>query len=457
MVPNTVINPSKVLAALLVASTLLGTTACQRSNLPAATSFNPSARNAAPMAVRRQGDTRDSKAGQVVVRFKRPKSPLALENYAKANQMKVLKVLSQGRVVLFQNQKRGVSTQNVIRAFSASTGVESSQPNYIYRAFQSRRYPVNVRRFNTPSAPGVAQPTGQYAHQSIQLAQAWQTTRGNANIKVAVVDSGVDSSHPDLRAALLPGASFIESQLKNAPAWTDEFGHGTHVAGIVGAAVNNVGVSGVAPNCKILPVKVLDSFGFGDTMGVVQGIDWASQQGARVINLSLGIHQKDDAMEASIKSAIQKGAVVVAATGNQGGSWEAYPAAFEEVIGVGSIDANDKRADTSNYGNWISVVAPGVGIMSTLPTYPLNGNTTPGNPYDLDSGTSMAAPAVAGVAALLLSVNPQLTPAEVKWRIEQSARDLGEPGFDQYYGHGAVNATAALNMGEMHAFGGNFR
>jgi thermitase len=448
----------RTLITLLASTSFISMASCQRGQSPA---LSAAPTGAPGNIVRRQSAEEASRPGQVVIRFKLPKTQVAIENYAKANQLKVLRVLSEGKVVLFQHFKAGVSTQNVIRSFSASTSVESSQPNYVYTAAQMspRNYapqPTTYRRFNEATAPatGNAPATSQYALAALGLPQAWQTTQGNPNIKIAVIDSGVDPTHPDLIANLLPGAAFIGSKDTNTqrPAWTDEFGHGTHVAGIIAAMANNVGVTGVAPFCKILPVKVLDEWGNGDTVSVSQGVEWATAQGAQVMNLSLRVHQRDPVMEEAINKALANNTVVVAATGNDGGVWEAYPAAFDGVIGVGSIDEQRVRANTSNYGDWISVVAPGVNILSTKPTYPLHDNPTPGAPYEMDSGTSMAAPAVAGIAALLLSKNPQLTAKEVKWRIEQSATDLGEPGFDQYYGHGMVNASAALNTGEMVAF-----
>lgn len=447
----------RTLITLFASTSLMTAASCQRGQAPALSAATPAA---AGNVVRRQNADEASRPGQVVIRFKLPKTQLAIENYAKANQLKVLRVLSGGKVVLFQHFKAGVSTQNVIRSFSASTSVESSQPNYVYTAAQlyPRGYApqptTTYRRFNENTAPGNAPVTGQYALAALGLPQAWQTTQGNPNIKIAVIDSGVDPTHPDLVANLLPGAAFIGSKNTDTqrPAWTDELGHGTHVAGIIAAMANNVGVTGVAPFCKILPVKVLDEWGNGDTVSVSQGVEWATEQGAQVMNLSLRVHQRDPVMEEAINKALAKNTVIVAATGNDGGVWEAFPAAFDGVIGVGSVDEQRTRANTSNYGDWISVVAPGVNILSTKPTYPLHENPTPGAPYEMDSGTSMASPAVAGIAALLLSKNPQLTAKEVKWRIEQSATDLGEPGFDQYYGHGLVNASAALNMGEMVAF-----
>lgn len=459
----------RTLVTFLAGSALM-TASCQRSQAPLLNTAMGQQNGAINNTLRSQSSEPPSRPNQVVIKFTRPKSQLAIENYAKANQLKVLRALPDGKTVLFQHFKEGISSQTVIRSFSASTGVESSQPNYVYKAFQNYPNPVNYapaytsqttfRRFSdgsaaTPNPPANTSPiSAQYALGALSMPQAWQMTQGNPNVKVAVVDSGVDPTHPDLAGNLLPGAAFIGNPATNSqlPAWHDELGHGTHVAGIIGAMANNMGVTGIAPQCKILPVKVLDEWGNGDTISVSQGIEWATQQGAQVINLSLGVHDRDPVMEEAIKKALANNAVVVAASGNQGGMWESFPAAFPDVIAVGSVDEQRQRAETSNYGDWLSVVAPGVQIMSTKPTYPLHKNPTPGNPYEFDSGTSMASPAVAGIAALLLSQNPQLTAQEVKWRIEKSATDLGEPGFDKYYGYGMVNAAAALSMGDMVAF-----
>jgi serine protease len=225
----------------------------------------------------------------------------------------------------------------------------------------------------------------------------------------------------------------------------DDNGHGTHAAGIAGAETNNrIGVAGTAPRCRIMPIKALDKVGNGNLFDVSLGIVWAVDHGARVLNLSLG-GPNGKTLERAVQYALMKNVVVVSAMGNDGKNKKAYPAAFKGVISVGSIDFDKTRSSFSNYGNWISVVAPGSNILSTMPTY----NTTmtefeKEKEYDYLDGTSMATPMVAGIVGLMLSRNPNYTPAEVKSRLESTATDLGKKGYDIEYGYGLVNAAKAV-------------
>lgn len=281
----------------------------------------------------------------------------------------------------------------------------------------------------------------QYAPQLTRAAEAWKRSAGRG-VTIAIVDTGVDPGHPDLRANLLPGYN----TLTRTANFRDDNGHGTHCAGIAAAqAGNREGITGIAPQAKILPVKVLAADGGGSDASVAEGIVWAVDRGATIINLSLGSHHESRVMRDAVAYAIGKGAVVVAAMGNDGINEKSFPAAFPGVIAVGASDARDAIADFSQWGNWISVAAPGVGILSTMPTYKVDANQY-GYPmrYGRMDGTSMATPAVAGLAALLKSVNPKATPAQVKARMERSADRVGGQAFNPYFGHGRINAAAAL-------------
>ncbi|WP_248293806.1 S8 family serine peptidase [Actinoplanes sp. TBRC 11911] len=263
--------------------------------------------------------------------------------------------------------------------------------------------------------------------------QAWTRSTG-AGVTVAVVDTGVDSTHPDLAGQVLPGGDFITG---TEGAAVDPNGHGTHVAGTIAAvAGNNVGVSGVAPNAKILPVRVLGADGRGYTSTAAAGVVYAADHGADVINLSLSSTTPTDAMTNAVAYAHAKNVVVVAAAGNARGQGSpiSYPAASDGVIAVAATDSADGVATFSNRGSYVDVAAPGVNIVSTRP----------GNLYARMSGTSMAAPHVAAVAALVRSAYPALSPDQIESALKSSAVDLGPAGRDDDFGAGLVDASAAL-------------
>jgi len=261
--------------------------------------------------------------------------------------------------------------------------------------------------------------------------KAWQATTGDPETITAVVDTGVDLNHPEFSGRLVEGRNMIADN--NRP--QDDNGHGTHVAGIIGARTNNLeGIAGVDWNSKIMPIKAMAGDGTGTVVDIADGIVWAVDHGADVINLSLGEYNDSDYLHAAIKYAYDKGVVLIAAMGNDGVPDPSYPAAYPEVIGVAANDETTETASFSNYGGHTSISAPGVAIPSTYPD----------RRYVALSGTSMAAPHVAGVAALIRSVNPKLTPDQVRKILEETADDLGDEGKDEIYGYGQVNVARAL-------------
>lgn len=221
----------------------------------------------------------------------------------------------------------------------------------------------------------------------------------------------------------------------------DDNGHGTHVSGIVGAATNNaVGIAGTAPGAKIMPIKVMTSSGDGYLADIMEGIYYAADNGAQVINMSLGGPSSDLLQEYALDYADSKGITIVAAAGNEGPGEISFPAASNNVIAVGATDNQDNIAGFSNTNAFVDFAAPGVDIYSTLPTYPVALNSKGYNQnYDYLSGTSMASPMVAGLAALLLAKNPALKPVQVEKILEKGAEDLGAIGRDDQFGHGRVN------------------
>jgi thermitase len=284
------------------------------------------------------------------------------------------------------------------------------------------------------------------------MESAWDATTGRPEVVVAVLDTGVDITHPDLADNLwtnpgeIPangldddGNGFVDdvhgwdfADDDNDPA--DDYGHGTHVAGIVAARINNsVGIAGMAGGATIMPLDVFHG-GIGAYADLIQAIVYAADNGAQVINMSLGALSYARGEEAAVDYAWARDVVLVAAAGNEASDALFYPAAHAHVIGVAATTAADERASFSSYGPFVAVSAPGASIYSTLPRAT----------YGYLSGTSMAAPHVAGLAALIRSFNPSLRNDEVRSLIESTADDLGAPGRDDYFGFGRINAARAL-------------
>jgi len=255
-----------------------------------------------------------------------------------------------------------------------------------------------------------------------------------AGIDVAVIDTGIDATHPDLAGSVITGRSFLNNG-SVSDSYDDDNGHGTHVAGTIGARADNNGVVGVAPAVNFYIAKVLDSSGSGYYSDIIAGINWAAGQGVDVINMSLGGTADIQALEDAVIAAYQdEDIVVVAAAGNAGGNVRKdtviYPAKYASVIAVAATDSSDIRASFSSTGPAVELSAPGVGILSTIP----------GGGYASWSGTSMASPHVAGTAALLKAADPTATASEIRAMLQQMADDLGTAGRDVLYGYGLVDA-----------------
>jgi serine protease len=274
----------------------------------------------------------------------------------------------------------------------------------------------------------------QWALDALGAERLWTVSRGTGQV-VAVVDSGVDGTHPDLVGQVLGGIDYVAGA---GTGWTDPYGHGTHVAGIVAAVANNgIGVAGLAPDARILPVRVLDSDGAGWDSDIAAGLIWAADHGATVINCSLGGPDAADPVRYAVSYAIGRGAVVVAAAGNEraDGNPVSYPAAFAlpGELGVAATTAARVSANYSDTGSYISLAAPGDGILSTLD----------GSYYRL-SGTSMAAPYVSAAVALVRAVAPSLGPIDVAQLLTSTADDLEVVGRDDATGSGLIDPAAAL-------------
>ena len=307
-----------------------------------------------------------------------------------------------------------------------------------------------------PSAPNDPDFDKQWALRKVGALCAWDRTTGSAEVIVAIVDSGVDPTHPDLVDRLrTDGYDFVDNDSDPR----DENGHGTHVAGIVAAVLNNnEGVAGLAPGVTILPVRVMDARGRGSDRAIARGIRFSADKGAKVINLSLGATLTLNADEplALVNDAIvyaqQQGALVVVAAGNDAVPLpNAIAVDNPDVLVVAATDERDRKAPFSNSGPWVAVSAPGVHILSTMPTYEvfLTSDRLPPDErfrrnYDYMSGTSQATPYVAALAALLFSANPDWSPAQVAETIRSNAtniRDLN-PRFE--LGTGRIDACKSF-------------
>lgn len=287
-----------------------------------------------------------------------------------------------------------------------------------------------------PSDPDVSNPSRTYGLTVTHTLEGWDYTRGNSSIIVAVLDSGINFNHPEFSGRILPGHDFINNDTDP----TDDHGHGSHTAGIVGAGIDNgVGMAGLCPHCTLLPVKVLNYNNAGTWSSVAQGIIFAADQGARVINLSLGASVSSKTLEAAVSYAIERDVLIVAAAGNMGADRKFYPAALDGVLAVSATDATDQRWVLSNMGDYIDLAAPGHAVYST---YHDLGNYYGG--YNYMSGTSMAAPHVAGLAGLLLSQKSTRTAADLYNIMTATADRLTGATRDAYFGYGRINVMRAL-------------
>ncbi len=268
---------------------------------------------------------------------------------------------------------------------------------------------------------------------------AWELTLGSSAVTVAIVDTGVDLQHPDLRGQLVPGYDLFNDDTDPA----DDQGHGTRMAGIVAAeAFNSAGVAGVAPGCRLMPIKVLGPDGNGSYSTIANGITYAVDHGARVINLSLAGTAPSSLLQSAVDYATARGALVVVSAGNFGSGDPTYPAACNNAVAVSATDETDTVTSFSNNGSWLRLAAPGTNVMTT------SWSASGGSAYGGTSGTSPAAAFASGAFALLLSAHPELSPSEAVDRMTGAAHDLGVSGWDPFSGWGRVDVAAALGVAQ---------
>ncbi len=356
------------------------------------------------------------------------------------------------------NVKRGLGKDGGVVHFQREIGVlrvrtkSSSDFSAVVKQLRRTKGVLSVERNairRMCSDPNDTYYSSQYAPQLIKANNAWDIYNPKSTVVVAVLDTGVDYNHSDLSNAILRdsgGNPISYNALDGTANASDDNGHGTSVAGVASASINNgTGIAGIAgwnpavPNStsfvKVMPVKVLDAYGTGDDYGVSNGIIWAVNHGANVINLSLGSSDYTAALDSAIQYAISHGVVVAAAAGNSGSSALFYPAAYNNVISVAASDETDNITPWSNFGDWVKVLAPGNGVLSTWP----------GQSYQLQWGTSIATPHVTGVAAMIKAMYPQLSASQVSDLVTHNT-----DGYIPYYNHvistlgGRLNAAKAL-------------
>lgn len=315
------------------------------------------------------------------------------------------------------------STETLLQLLKKDPHIDFAEPNYLFTNQAMSSLP------NLPNDEFFA--PYQWNLSQIDVESGWELTEGSEEVIIAIIDTGVDVQHQDLKDKVIQGYNALDQSSDV----TDTHGHGTHVAGIAAAVTNNItGIAGVAKQNKILPIKVLDNKGEGTSFEVAEGIRYAVDQGASIINLSLGDYYNSRVLKDAIRYAYEHDVVLIAASGNDNVRDPMYPAKYKEVLTVGAVNENRERAFFSNYGNHLDVAAPGEHIPSTFPD----------NHYVIMSGTSMAAPHVSGLAALIRSVNPNLTNEDIYDIIRHTAIDLGKKGHDRYYGYGEINIAEAL-------------
>lgn len=350
---------------------------------------------------------------EVVVRFSPRPDSQVIHKMLKQVDGKIKR--DYGRAMIIKSNS--LTTHQLMQHFAEHPDSIYAEPNYLL---------LPNRRPND----SMYQPY-QWNLKMIGMEKSWDITEGNKNVIVAVVDTGVDLDHPEFKGKLVKGHNFVD----NSDVPQDDNGHGSHVSGVIAARANNgTGIAGMSWNSKIMPIKAIGSDGSGSAYDIAQGIYWAADHGADVINLSVGNYTSSAALKEACKYAFDKNVILVAASGNDSSSQPSYPAAYPEVMSVAAVDHNREQAEFSNYGDYVDVAAPGVDIPSTY-IY---------SDYAALSGTSMACPHVAALASLIRSVNPGMKNTDVIKLIQRTAVDLGAPGKDEAYGYGLINVNAAL-------------
>ncbi|MCX7641534.1 MAG: S8 family serine peptidase [Elusimicrobiales bacterium] len=352
---------------------------------------------------------------EIIVKFRENANVEKINNLIIKSQKKIQKSFKKNikRIKFSDN----VDILKIIELYKNQRDVIYAEPNYVAQKFS---FIPNDPLYNE-----------QWGLNKIEADKSWDIINPKRKAIVALVDSGVDFSNLELSRSLIDGYDFVNDD--NLP--EDDNGHGTHCAGIIAAEIDNgIGIAGVLNSVSIMPLKVLDKNGVGFYSDIAEAIIYAADQGANVINLSLGGMEQSHFLQEAIDYAYEKGCIIIAAAGNLGNSTPIYPAALQNVIAVGATDENDFRWYMSSFGNYLDIVAPGVNILSTYL----------GNTYKKATGTSVAAAFVSAISAFIISNSTDIKNYEIENIILNTADDLGNYGKDEEYGYGRINMLKAI-------------
>jgi len=377
----------------------------------------------------------DHVPGNVLVKFKPGTSQSNIDAEVKRNNAKVSSKINALDTLVLKVPE--LQEEKIVAALSKNPNIEYAELDYLAYATDSPNDTFYAgKQWGLENTGQIIVSKTGTEDADIDAETAWNITTGNS-VKVAVLDTGIDQAHPDLSSKIDFNQNFTDSSTID-----DIYGHGTHVSGIIAAITNNnAGVAGVCPTCRLLNGKVLNDSGSGAYSWIANGIIWATENNAKVINMSLGGSTKSTTLENAVNYAWSHGVGVVAAAGNSANPSKTYPGAYTNVIAVAATNNLDQKASFSSYGSWVSVAAPGENIYSTFPTHPYTINKSLG--YDYGSGTSMATPMAAGVAALIWASDYGTTGnSAVRARLESTADKIS--GTGSYWAYGRINAGNAV-------------
>lgn len=394
--------------------------------------------------------------GEILVKFKEQFLSNKSTGLLSLKGLKMLRTLP-GNIILFKKEKndanKNASVEQLIAAYEKDLSIDYVEPNYIVHA-----------KTIVPNDPSFSL---QWGIPKVKANLVWDMSNNSDSVVIAIIDTGISLDHEDLVEMIWHNSKEDSAANRNNgidddnngfiddyQGWNfvsknnnpkDAAGHGTHVAGIAAAAANNSnGIAGIAWNSKIMAIKVLNDNGIGTDGDIIDGIRYAADNGAKIINLSFGQLSSSDSLDEAVQYAYNKGCIIVAAAGNDGVSNFEYPASFNNVISVASTDKNNQRSSFSNFNNMVDVCAPG-GDGEPSDRGDIY-SCVPGNSYGYRNGTSMSVPLVSGLAALHLYKNPSWTNTQVVNQIINTADDLGTAGRDDYFGFGKINVARALDQ-----------
>jgi thermitase len=369
-----------------------------------------------------QATSSEFSSEEIIVKFKANVSESQVEESSNRLGGKVFAKLLLPQTFLLKVPER--QAERFVQIFSQNPLVEYAEPDYLATALEDY----------TPNDPYL---NNEWGLSKVKATQAWDLAKGLDSIKIAILDTGIDKDHEDLSSKVDQWVNFSSSRSDD-----DLNGHGSIVAGVAAAATNNgLGIAGLGFNTKLLSVKVLGDNGSGYYSSIVNGIKWAADNGAKVINLSLGGPSQSSALAEAINYAWQKGVVLTCAVGNAGNTSKTYPAYYTNCLAVAASDENDQRASFSSYGTWVDVVAPGNNIFSTFTNH--QNKISKNKSYGYASGTSFSTPFVSGLAALIFGADPTLGANQVRSLIEDNADKI--TGTGTYWAKGRINAYQSIS------------